>query len=40
MKEQTSWMKNKPIFSINAALHCMIIGNERTNQLDEKQTNF
>ena len=38
--KQTSWMKNKLIFSIDATLHCMIIGKGQTNQLDEKRTNF
>ena len=38
--KQTSWMKNKPIFSNNATIHCMIIGKRQTNELDKKQTNY
>ena len=33
-------MKNKPSFSNNATLHCMIIGKRQTNQLDKKRTNY
>ena len=40
MGKQTSWMINKPIFSINATLQCLVITNWQTNQLDKKQTNF
>ena len=40
MGKQTSWMINKPIFSINATLQCLVITNWQTNQLDEKQINF
>ena len=40
MGKQTSWMINKPIFSINATLQCLVITNWQTNQLDEKQTNI